>query len=65
MGVKMIKYKVKEVDKNYMKLIDGIPEDVTYRHLRNVFFILSIPIIGNIISFIMALDTWRDKGYGI
>jgi len=56
-----MRYKVKPQDKEYVKLIDGFPKDVTYRHLSNGLFMLSIPIIGNIIAFILARECRTDK----
>ena len=58
----MTEYKIREKDKQYLKVIEGIPKDITYRHLSNMFFLASIPILGNLVSFIMGIECrWKGK----
>ena len=55
-------YKIREIDKKYMLLKDGIPKDVTYRHLGIAFILVSIPILGNIVALLMGIKClWKGK----
>ncbi len=54
-------YKVREADKNYVKLVDRIPRDATYRHMSNMFFIVSIPVIGNLFALFIAIKCRMEK----
>jgi len=58
-----MEYKVRKIDKEYQTLVKGMPKDVTYRHLSIVFFILSIPVLGNLLSLIMAINCRVTKGW--
>lgn len=56
-----MKYKVRMIDKEYPKLVNSIPKDVTYRHLSNALFLLSLPLIGNVANFILAIQCRLTK----
>lgn len=56
-------YKIRDKDKDYKRLVEGIPKDVTYRHLSNGLFLLSIPLIGNLVSLILAIQFRINKGW--
>lgn len=58
-----MKYKRRSKDKEYQLLCKGVPEDVTYRHLSNALFLCSIPILGNIGCFLMAIKCRITKGW--
>ncbi len=54
-------YKLRKIDKEYIRLIDGFPNDVTYRHLAIVMFLLSIPIVGNLAAFVLGIQCLLQK----
>lgn len=54
-------YKVREADRNYIKLVDRIPRDATYRHMSNMFFLVSIPVLGNLIALFIAVKCRMEK----
>lgn len=58
-----MKYKRRRKDKEYQLLCKGIPEDVTYRHLSNALFLMSIPILGNIVALLLAIKCRITKGW--